>query len=75
MIFGNWTPFGAWAAALLFGAAQALQINAQYFLACRSRRSSWAMLPYMLTMIALTGIVGRTTSAGRRRQAVREVGD
>jgi len=29
MIFGNWSPFGAWAASLVFGAAQALQINLQ----------------------------------------------
>lgn len=59
MIFGNWTPFGAWAAALLFGGAQALQINAQYFgLPVPSQLVG--MLPYLLTMIALTGIVGRT---------------
>ena len=31
MIFGNWTPIGAWAAALVFGAAQALLINMQIF--------------------------------------------
>jgi simple sugar transport system permease protein len=31
MIFGYWTPFGAWAAALVFGAAQAFQINLQLF--------------------------------------------
>lgn len=59
MIFGNWTPFGAWAAALLFGAAQALQINAQYFgLAVPSQFVG--ALPYILTMVVLTGVVGRT---------------
>jgi simple sugar transport system permease protein len=59
MIFGNWTPFGAWSAALLFGAAQALQINAQFF-GLRVPSQFVGMLPYILTMIALTGIVGRT---------------
>lgn len=59
MIFGNWTPFGAWSATLLFGAAQALQINAQYFgLAVPSQFVG--ALPYLLTMIVLTGVVGRT---------------
>ncbi len=61
MIFGGWTPFGAWAAALLFGAAQALQINAQYF-GIPAPLNSWRALPYLLTMIALSGIVGRTTA-------------
>ncbi|HEY3231790.1 MAG TPA: ABC transporter permease [Roseiflexaceae bacterium] len=59
MIFGNWTPFGAWSAALLFGAAQALQINAQFF-GLKVPSQFVGMLPYILTMIALTGIVGRT---------------
>ena len=36
MIFGNWTPIGAWAAALVFGASQALQINMQIFRECHS---------------------------------------
>jgi general nucleoside transport system permease protein len=31
MIFGNWTPIGAWTAALVFGASQALNINMQLF--------------------------------------------
>ncbi len=61
MIFGNWTPFGAWSATLLFGAAQALQINAQYF-GLNVPSQLVGALPYVLTMIALTGIVGRTVS-------------
>lgn len=61
MIFGNWTPFGAWSATLLFGAAQALQINAQYF-GLKVPSQLVGALPYVLTMIALTGIVGRTIS-------------
>jgi ABC-type uncharacterized transport system permease subunit len=67
LIFGNWSPFGAWAAALVFGAAQALQINLQFFREVIPPQ--WAFLqqayivglvPYVLTMIILTGIVGRT---------------
>lgn len=67
MIFGNWTPFGAWAAALVFGAAQAMQINMQVFR--DSIPPQWAFLqisyvvglaPYLLTMIILTGVIGKT---------------
>ncbi len=67
MIFGNWTPIGAWAAALVFGASQALQINMQLFR--DSIPAQWAFLqqsyvvgltPYILTMLILTGIIGRT---------------
>jgi simple sugar transport system permease protein len=67
MIFGNWTPFGAWAAALVFGSAQALQINLQFFR--ESIPPAWAFLqqsyvvglaPYILTMLILTGIIGKT---------------
>jgi ABC-type uncharacterized transport system permease subunit len=69
MIFGNWTPFGAWAAALVFGAAQALQINVQFFREWIP--PNWAfiqqayvvgMIPYILTMLILTGVIGRTTA-------------
>lgn len=60
MIFGNWSPYGAWSAALLFGAAQALQINAQFF-GVKLPSQLIGALPYLLTMVALTGIVGRTS--------------
>lgn len=69
MIFGNWTPVGAWAASLVFGAAQAMQINLQFFRAFIPPQ--WAfisqayvvgMVPYVLTMLILTGVIGRTTA-------------
>jgi ABC-type uncharacterized transport system permease subunit len=67
MIFGNWTPFGAWAAALVFGAAQALQINLQFFrelippsLAFLQNSYVVGLAPYILTMLILTGLIGRT---------------
>jgi simple sugar transport system permease protein len=59
MIFGGWTPVGAWAASLLFGAAQALQINAQGF-GLPVPSQFVGMLPYVLTMIVLAGVVGKT---------------
>lgn len=68
MIFGNWSPFGAWSAALVFGAAQALQINLQFFRelippqwAFLQQASIVGLMPYLLTMLILTGIIGRTT--------------
>ena len=67
VIFGNWMPFGAWVATLLFGAAQALQINLQYFssalppaLAFLKTSQVVGMLPYILTVLATTGIMGRS---------------
>jgi simple sugar transport system permease protein len=68
MIFGNWTPIGAWTAALVFGASQALNIKLQLFR--DAIPPQWAFLqqsyvvgliPYILTMIILTGIIGKTT--------------
>lgn len=68
MIFGNWSPFGAWAAALLFASAQAFQINLQFYSASippeldfLKKSQIVGMLPYILTIVAMTGIVGRTT--------------
>ncbi|HAV78209.1 MAG TPA: ABC transporter permease [Anaerolineae bacterium] len=68
MIFGNWTPIGAWTAALVFGASQALNINIQIFrdvippqLAFLQQSYIVGLIPYILTMVILTGIIGRTT--------------
>lgn len=68
MIFGNWKPVGALAAALLFGASQAFQINLQLFrdvippqFAFLQQSSIVGMVPYILTLIILTGVIGKTT--------------
>ncbi len=61
MIFGKWNPFGAAGASLIFGFAEALQgrlailkvpIPSQFLL----------MAPYIVTMIALAGLIGRATA-------------
>lgn len=68
MIFGNWTPIGAWTAALVFGASQALNINMQIFrdvippgLAFLQQSYVVGLIPYILTMVILTGVIGKTT--------------
>jgi simple sugar transport system permease protein len=56
MIFGKWKPFGALGACLLFGYAEAVQISLQG-LGIPSQFVQ--MTPYVLTMIALVGVIGR----------------
>jgi simple sugar transport system permease protein len=60
MIFGDWTAFGAFGAATIFGFADALQtrlailevpIPSQFLL----------MTPYLVTIIVLAGVVGEAT--------------
>ncbi len=58
LIFGGWTPWGAWAAALLFGAANALQINAQQF-GIPLPAQLMGTFPYLLTIVVLAGVIGR----------------
>jgi simple sugar transport system permease protein len=58
MIFGRWNPWGAMFSCLLFGFADALQASAQAAnvpIAPQFLR----MLPYVLTIIALIGAMGR----------------
>jgi general nucleoside transport system permease protein len=66
LIFGKWTPLGAWGAALLFGFAQALQINIQQCgLEIRPGEpfpnQIIGMIPYVVTIIVLAGAIGRAT--------------
>lgn len=58
MIFGKWTPLGAWGAALLFGLATALQTQLQ-FGGLNIPHQFIGMLPYLLTIVVLAGFVGR----------------
>lgn len=55
VIFGNWSPFGAAAAALLFGFAQAFNLQAQA--QGMFSKDLLSALPYLITLIALTGVV------------------
>lgn len=58
MIFGKWTPLGATGAALLFGFAEALQIQLQSA-GVEIPTQFIQMLPYLLTIIVLTSAIGR----------------
>ncbi len=58
MIFGNWRPFGAFGAALLFGLSSAIALRLQVYSASAS--TLFNILPYVLTLIAVAGVIGRT---------------
>jgi len=65
VIFGKWRPFGAFAAALLFGFSTALAyaIPPAYSDAASSVLRSGSLfqaLPYVLTLIAVAGVIGRS---------------
>ncbi|MQA81511.1 MAG: ABC transporter permease [Streptosporangiales bacterium] len=60
LIFGRWSPLGALGAALLFGFADALQTVLSYTQTPVPIPSSFlAMLPYLATLFAVAGLVGR----------------
>lgn len=61
VIFGKWSPKGVLMASLIFGVADALQIRMQMS-GLGIPYQFLLMLPYLLTVVAVTGIVGRTTS-------------
>jgi simple sugar transport system permease protein len=58
MIFGKWTPLGAFLACLIFGVGEAIYANnstihvSAYLL---------SMLPYILVLVVLAGVVGRSS--------------
>ena len=58
MIFGKWTPFGAFAGGLLFGFADAL--GTRFQILDVPVPSQWLqMLPFITTMVVLAGLIGR----------------
>jgi simple sugar transport system permease protein len=61
MIFGNWRPFGAFGAALLFGFSTAVAFRMQvYSDSLPGIDVLIQTLPYVLTLIAVAGVIGRT---------------
>jgi simple sugar transport system permease protein len=65
MIFGNWTPAGAFGGALLFSFTEALKIRFQFL---QVELFGWLIpaqfldiLPYVTTMVVLAGLIGRAT--------------
>jgi simple sugar transport system permease protein len=58
MIFGKWSPFGAFTSSLIFGFADSLQVRLQ-ILSVPIPSEFLLMAPYIVTMIVLTGVVGR----------------
>ena len=72
LIFGRWTPIGALAAALIFGAARALQTAVQrdpppgavgdFLAGLPGSGEIYGMLPYVLTIVVLVGVVSRAAA-------------
>lgn len=58
MVFGNWNPIGAYTSSLIFGFADSLQVKLQ-ILRVPIPSEFLLMAPYIVTMIILTGVVGR----------------
>ncbi|MBM3137256.1 MAG: ABC transporter permease [Chloroflexi bacterium] len=59
MIFGKWTPIGSFGAGLLFGFAESLATNLS-ILNFPVKAELLLMLPYIITMVVLAGVVGRS---------------
>jgi ABC-type uncharacterized transport system permease subunit len=60
VIIGNWRPFGAFGATLLFGSCQALAI---VFIPAAYGQSTGTLvqaLPYVVTLIVVAGVIGRS---------------
>ncbi len=64
MIFGRWSPFGAYGASLIFGFFDGLQSKLQILGKTQVPiPTEWLLiLPYVVTMVVLAGVVGRTVA-------------
>jgi general nucleoside transport system permease protein len=68
MIVGRWTPLGAFGAALLFASATALNASLTISaptgdlgsLMARVPGQFWEALPYIITIVVLAGLIGRS---------------
>jgi len=60
LIFGKWKPFGAAAAALLFGFSSALAQRLGTVPEWQTYSVLFQALPYVLTLIAVAGVIGRS---------------
>jgi ABC-type uncharacterized transport system permease subunit len=58
MIFGNWTPLGAFGSGLLFGFADAMATKLT-ILGTGIPSQFMAMAPYIVSMVVLAGVVGK----------------
>jgi len=71
VIFGRWSPVKALIAAFIFGAADALQLSLQLFESSLPPQVLLA-LPYLLTILAMSGVVGRTVQPAALTQPYRK---
>ncbi len=70
LIFGRWTPIGSFGAALLFAAAGSLSIAIRTVpptgqlgdILTAIPDQFWSALPYLVTIIVLAGVVGRSVA-------------
>jgi simple sugar transport system permease protein len=60
LIFGKWRPFGAFAATLLFGFSSAFAPQLQNVGSWAKYGTLFEALPYVLTLIAVAGVIGRS---------------
>ncbi len=60
VILGRWNPVGALLACVLFGFFDALQLRLQ-FMNPETPYQIFVMLPYLVSILALVGLVGKPT--------------
>ena len=68
MIFGKWSPLGAFASSLIFGFADSLQVKLQ-ILGVPIPSEFLLMAPYIVTMVVLAGVVGSAMAPAADGQA------
>jgi simple sugar transport system permease protein len=60
LIFGNWRPYGALSACLLFGLSTAFAPQLQNVEAWAPYGQLFEALPYLLTVVVVAGVIGRS---------------